>query len=102
MGENAVGVHNVMEDVVRDMLSTYKGKLNLTCDCDRCLDDIMSLALNDLPPRYIANANFSPVVRAPHEADVQGATNMISVITRASGKVSSSPRCETFKMKQSQ
>ena len=102
MEENAVEVHNVMEDVVRDTLLTYKEKMNLKCDCERCLEDIMALALNDLPPRYIANANLSPYIRATHETDRQGSTNIITIIAKAASKVSSSPRCETYAAKQNQ
>ncbi|WP_179860783.1 late competence development ComFB family protein [Sporosarcina koreensis] len=91
-----MGVHNVMEDVVRDTLMTYKNSMNLACDCERCLNDIMALALNDLPPRYVANSKFSPYIRAEHQADRQGATNIITVIAKSAAKVSSSPRCETY------
>ena len=95
-----MGVHNVMEDVVRDTLLSYKDNMNLTCDCEQCLSDILALALNELPPRYIANSKYSPYVRASHEADHQGATNIIAVIAKAAALVSKSPRCETFALKQ--
>ena len=92
--------HNVMEDVVRDTILTYQKSLNLTCECERCLNDVMSLALNDLPPRYISIAQHSPYIRATHEADRQGVTNIIAVITKAASRVSSNPRCETYAAKQ--
>ncbi len=95
-----MGIHNVMEDVVRDTLLTYKDRMNLACSCDRCLNDIMALALNELPPRYVANQNFSPYVRAAHETDRQGATNIITLIAKSAAKVSSSPRCETYALNQ--
>ncbi|MBD7908982.1 late competence development ComFB family protein [Sporosarcina gallistercoris] len=96
MEENAVGVHNVMEDVVRDTLLSYKNNMNLACDCEQCLSDISALALNELPPRYIANSKYSPYVRASHEADHQGITTIIAVIAKSAALVSESPRCETF------
>ncbi len=102
MEENAVGVHNVMEDVVRDTLLSYKSKMNLTCDCEQCLSDISALALNELPPRYISNSKYSPYVRATHEADMQGATTIIAVIAKSAALVSKSPRCEAFALKQGQ
>lgn len=95
-----MGIHNVMEDVVRDTLLTYKSRMNLACDCERCLSDIMALALNELPPRYVANQRLSPYVRAAHETDRQGATNIITVIAKSAAKVSSSPRCDTYAQQQ--
>ncbi|WJY26140.1 late competence development ComFB family protein [Sporosarcina trichiuri] len=85
-----------MEDVVRDTLLTYKKSMNLACSCDRCLDDIMALALNDLPPSYVVNNAYSPYVRAQHQADRQGATNIITIIAKSAAKVSGSPRCEAY------
>ncbi|MBB4823609.1 competence protein ComFB [Sporosarcina luteola] len=89
-----MGIYNVMEDVVRDVLNKNKRDLHLTCDCVRCMDDIMAIALNELPPHYIANEKHSPYIRAAHEADRQGATNILSIVARAARIVASSPRCE--------
>ncbi len=102
MGENTVGVHNVMEDVVRDTLLSYKGNMNLACDCEQCLNDITALALNELPPRYISNAKYGPYIRATHQADHQGATTIITVIAKAAALVSKSPRCEKSAARQGQ
>lgn len=102
MEENEVGVHNVMEDVVRDTLLSYKNNMNLACDCEQCLNDISALALNELPPRYIANSKYGPYVRATHEANHQGITNIIAIIAKSAALVSQSPRCETFALKQEQ
>ncbi|WP_336822019.1 late competence development ComFB family protein [Sporosarcina sp. USHLN248] len=92
-----MGVHNVMEDVVREALNQNRASLHLTCDCHRCIDDIMAIALNQLPPQYIANEMHSPYVRASHQADRQGATNILSTVAKAAHIVSESPRCQTTK-----
>ncbi|WP_432354572.1 late competence development ComFB family protein [Sporosarcina sp. A2] len=91
-----MGVHNVMEDVVRDTLLSYKSNMNLACDCEQCLNDITALALNEITPRYIANSKYSPYIRATHQADQQGATMILTVITKAATLVSQSPRCENY------
>lgn len=88
-----MALYNVMEEVVRDVLMQYKDQLQLTCQCERCLNDIMAIALNELPPRYIANGVYGPYVRAAHVADRQGATNITLIVTKAATFVSSSPRC---------
>jgi len=93
IGAWKMALYNVMEEVVRDVLIQYKDQLQLTCQCERCLNDIMAIALNELPPRYIANEEYGPYVRAAHVADRQGATNIILIVTKAATFVSNNPRC---------
>ena len=92
-----MALYNVMEQVVHDVLVQYKDQLQLVCQCERCLDDIMAIALNELPPRYIANGDYGPYVRAEHVADRQGATNIILIVAKAAAQVSKDPRCPTMK-----
>lgn len=92
-----MALYNVMEEVVRDVLMQYKDQLQLTCLCERCFNDIMAIALNELPPRYITNEEYGPYVKAAHVADRQGATNIILIVTKAAKLVSSSPRCPAMK-----
>lgn len=82
-----------METIVKDVLRNNKKQLKLACDCDRCLDDIMANALNNLPPRYIVNQDHQPYVRAVHEADRDGAINILRVVTQAATLVAKEPRC---------
>lgn len=86
-------VYNVMEEVVYDVLQQYKKELQLTCNCDRCKDDIMAIALNQVKPQYIVNEMHTPYIRAGHVADRQGATNILSTVVKAARIVSESPRC---------
>ncbi|WP_060205384.1 late competence development ComFB family protein [Sporosarcina koreensis] len=90
-------VYNVMEEVVQAVLQQYEKELHLTCNCDRCKDDIMAIALNEIKPRYIVNSELSPFIRAAHVADRQGATNILSTVVKAARIVSASPRCENAK-----
>lgn len=90
-------VYNVMEEVVLGVLQQYENELHLTCNCDRCKNDIMAIALNEIKPRYIVNDKLSPVIRAEHVADRQGATNILSTVVKAARIVSANPRCENAK-----
>lgn len=90
-------VYNVMEEVVQGVLQQYEKELHLTCNCDRCKDDILAIALNEIPPRYIVNTKLSPYIRATHVADRQGATNILSTVVKAARIVSENPRCENAK-----
>jgi len=91
--EKRMTVYNVMEKVVYDVVMKYKDELHLPCTCERCLDDVMAIALNELPPRYIANDDHSPYIRASHEADRQGATNILTKVAQGAALVSKGPRC---------
>ncbi|MDS9470316.1 late competence development ComFB family protein [Sporosarcina pasteurii] len=86
-------IKNVMEMIVRDVLLSNKKELKLICSCDRCLNDIMAHALNHLPPRYIVNPDLQPYVRVMHEADRDGAINILRVVTQAATVVKENPRC---------
>lgn len=90
-------VQNVMEIIVQDVLKSNKNQLKLVCDCNRCMDDIMANALNNLPPRYIVNPDHQPYVRAVHETNRDGAINILSVVTRAALLVAKEPRCKKQK-----
>jgi len=45
-------LYNVMEKLVLDKLDITLKKMNC-CRCDRCKEDIIALALNNLKPKYI-------------------------------------------------
>lgn len=91
-----MSIKNVMEAVVQDVLKNSQKQLNLVCDCNRCMDDILATALNNLPPRYIVNPDHQPYVRAVHETDRDGAINILRVVTQAATLVGKRPRCESF------
>lgn len=44
--------HNVMERVVEERLDEMLKSYDC-CKCERCRADIVALALNNLPPRYV-------------------------------------------------
>lgn len=43
---------NCMEDVVDDILPIVLGEYNSICLCEKCIQDIKAIALNNLPPLY--------------------------------------------------
>lgn len=94
-----MSIHNVMEEIVSEVLDKYKENLQLTCECERCFDDIKAIALNNLPARYIVQMEHRPYVRAPYTTDRQGVTTIVSTVTQAAGIVSKSPHCENHPSK---
>lgn len=43
---------NVLEGIVKDRVETYMRRFGV-CTCPRCVADIIALALNGLPPKYV-------------------------------------------------
>ncbi|MBE9529596.1 MAG: late competence development ComFB family protein [Proteobacteria bacterium] len=49
-------VNNFNEDLVVDLLEKFLGSLKDTCRCQNCLEDMYSLSLKMIEPRYHPNA----------------------------------------------
>lgn len=88
-----MAVVNIMEEVVRNALHEHLQELHLPCTCSHCLDDIMAITLNRLPPRYIANLHNSAIVRAEQITNQQGLTTVVLEIAKAAQIVSKNRRC---------
>jgi len=85
-----VVLKNYMEEVVLNLMEGVLDDINM-CKCELCKMDIAALALNDLPPKYIATETgelYSKVnsLRNQFEVDV------IAAITKAAVLVKRSPR----------
>ncbi len=81
---------NYMEEVVLNLMEGVLDDINV-CKCELCKMDIAALALNDLPPKYIATEKgelYSKVnsLRNQFEVDV------IAAITKAAVLVKRAPR----------
>ncbi len=81
---------NYMEEVVLNLMEGVLDDINV-CKCEMCKMDIAALALNDLPPKYIATEKgelYSKVnsLRNQFEVDV------IAAITKAAVLVKRAPR----------
>ncbi len=86
-------ITNVMETVVAETLDHQLDDLNMACTCEQCLADVMAIALNQLPAKYIANPSLEPLVRVVHEAGHQQATTILSAVSYAAKIVSDKPNC---------
>lgn len=87
-----VTIKNYMEEVVFNLLDGVLDDINM-CKCEACRMDIAALALNSLPPKYIATQKgelYSKVnsLRNQFEVDV------IAAITKAAVLVKRAPRHE--------
>lgn len=88
-------VYNYTEDAVRrmlpDVLKDYLLKNPQICTCDICRDDIMALALNQLPPHYVASEEGTIFTKVSFD-QIGGKAQVVAAITRAIEQVSSKPR----------
>lgn len=87
-----VTLKNYMEEVVFNLIDGVLDDISM-CKCELCVKDIAALALNSLPPKYIASEKgelYSKVnsLRNQFEVDV------ISAITKAAVLVKKTPRHE--------
>ncbi len=85
-----ITLKNYMEEVVLNLMEGVLDDINM-CKCELCVMDIAALALNDLPPKYIATEKgelYSKVnsLRNQFEVDV------IAAITKAAVLVKRAPR----------
>lgn len=72
--ETRITPRNLMEELVEDKLDEYILDADV-CTCERCRADIMALALNNLPPRYIVSISGDvysrfDAVKTQFQADV--------------------------------
>ncbi|MDF2984613.1 MAG: Late competence development protein ComFB [Eubacterium sp.] len=85
-----ITIKNYMEEVVLNLMEGVLDDINM-CKCELCVMDIAAIALNDLPPKYIATEKgelYSKVnsLRNQFEVDV------IAAITKAAVLVKRAPR----------
>lgn len=77
---------NIMEDIVEKSLEKLLPSLDV-CTCERCKNDIIACALNQLPPKYIVTSKgylYSKVdtIYLQYEVDVMQAISRAAKIVK--------------------
>ncbi|MCL2854246.1 MAG: late competence development ComFB family protein [Defluviitaleaceae bacterium] len=83
-------IRNYMEDCVLDLLGPVLENLS-SCQCDNCALDIMAIALNSLPTKYVVTKKgelYTKLSSLQNQSDV----DIITAIAKASVIVSRNPR----------
>lgn len=78
---------NLMENEVLDQLDSVLTRFH-GCKCDRCKKDIVALALNKLPPKYVVLKKG----QIPPDPDRQMSTQVLTAVIQAALQVRSHPR----------
>ncbi len=81
---------NYMEDAVERMLDRLAPQHPEICMCDRCRTDMMMIALNNLPPRYVSTRKGAILLRA-EGMEVQYEVELMTETMRAMQIVSGQP-----------
>ncbi|GBF32903.1 hypothetical protein DCCM_2000 [Desulfocucumis palustris] len=88
-------VVNCTEIAVRELfpeaLKSYQQRVNNICTCQRCLDDIVALALNYLPPHYVGSERGSIITSVDYQR-LGGRTEVFARICQAIKVVYENPR----------
>lgn len=84
-------LQNYTEIIVDDVLSNMLRAQELECQCEKCMDDIRAIALNNLEPKYVATER-GILYSKLNEFSVQAKADVIRELTKAMEKVKENPR----------
>lgn len=74
------------EEVLKDLLKSHE----LKCSCERCIEDIKAIALNNLKPMYVVTEKgmlYSKI----EDMNIQSKADVISALMMAIEKVEEKP-----------
>jgi len=86
-----MGIHNYMEEAVKDAIEDILAQREDVCKCERCKFDMMAWALNRLPPKYVATQK-GRVYTKLEEIGIQFKTDIIKEVARAIEHIKNKPR----------
>ncbi|MCL6478347.1 MAG: late competence development ComFB family protein [Peptococcaceae bacterium] len=84
-------VEVAVEQLFDELLKNYTGKNPGTCTCEKCRDDMMALALNRIPPHYVATDKGSIITQVGFDL-IGGKAQIASAILTAIKTVGANPR----------
>ncbi|AIZ61686.1 competence protein ComFB [Bacillus safensis] len=84
---------NAKEILLKEILYQYLNQLNMICHCEKCMEDVLAISLNQVKPQYITDIDKISYSKS-EMVDKQKNTAMLVILTEAASKVSAFPRCE--------
>jgi competence protein ComFB len=85
-------IKNLVEDHVTAAYEMLRPHFPAFCGCELCREDVLTFALNRLPPRYVARREGSIVTEVNLEKEQSRAAIEV-VVMEALRKISVAPRC---------
>lgn len=90
-------LHNLMEHEVKYSLDYILETSTVNCKCDQCKLDIMAIALNSLPPKYIVTEQgllYSKIAILSQQFN----TDIVTSLIKAINIVNNNPRHDKCKI----
>jgi competence protein ComFB len=84
-------LHNYMEDIIENVLSTILEQKQDICKCEKCKLDVVALALNKLPSKYVVT-DKGRVYTKLTELELQFKADVVKEVTKAINIVKSKPQ----------
>jgi len=75
-------VRNCMEIIVDNIINSVLVQYKDICKCEKCIEDIKAIALNNLKPLYVVTEKGNVYARL-HELEIQFRTDVIKEIMAA-------------------
>jgi competence protein ComFB len=86
-----VKIQNYMEEIVQDELELLLSERTDVCKCQKCKYDMMVVALNRLPPKYVLTDKGRMYTKLK-EQEIQFKADVIKELTKAIEMVSKNPQ----------
>jgi competence protein ComFB len=85
-------IKNLVEEHVTAAYDTLRPHFPAFCGCDLCREDVLTFALNRVPPRYVSRREGTVVTEVNLEKEQSRAAIEV-VVMEALRKISVAPRC---------
>jgi competence protein ComFB len=89
---------NLIEEVLSEMLETLRPSVAGFCRCSQCRDDVLTMALNQIKPRYTSGARRGSVITRAELVQDQARAEFTVVMLDAMQRVAASPRHKSPKI----
>ncbi len=86
-------IHNVMEDLIQTEIDKNIDVLGI-CPCPKCRKDLLTLTLNNVPPRYVSTEKGTAFITAGRLASMDDRIQLLTEITRYAKLIGENPHHE--------
>ena len=83
---------NALEEVIREVYGSLRESHPDFCACERCQDDVLTLALNQTRPRYVQSDGLGAAVTRVQLSTDAARTEITVIVFDAMRRVASNPR----------
>ncbi|MFD3449786.1 late competence development ComFB family protein [Microbacteriaceae bacterium 4G12] len=85
-----MNISNIIEVIVLELFEEFQKDYQLNCTCDQCKNDILALALNNIPPKYVATDKGEILIKALY-SDIQKKRGIMKELAVAATTVEKNP-----------